>query len=465
MFSPPRPKGNERPRMSATNLSRTSIWAAPPGLLASTLSRADEGWKIIEKPHLGHLVNWSSTRSAPIHRWIRYREGYSAELIDALGLGKRILDPFCGCGSILVGAALRGRAATGIDLNPLAAFAARVKTTPLTLAQLNEVRSFCTDLPRNLPDNTEHWVPDLSMAQKVFEPEILRSLLRIRAAIQSASMDLSSRNFLELCWISILETVGSYFKEGNGIKYRNVMRRSGKYVRRDEGSWQLKRFGEDQEKFVIEAFSSHLRMMLTDTSLWGDNWALAEVIEGNALDLVDLTNGTYDSIVFSPPYANRFDYFKSMKVELWFGGFVQNASEMRTLRKASLRSHLSADMSRPKVKFDILEELIGQMDPQSSSWRMAVPELLRGYFSDIVEVLRQCRQRLRGGACHVVVGNSAFGGAIIPSDSLTAMAGRIAGFDNIEIWVARHLTVSPQQRSQLSGYEQYMRESVVVMRP
>jgi len=451
--------------MFASDLGRNSLRATPLGLLSNTLSRADEGWKFIEKPHLGHLVNWSSTRGAPIHRWHRYREGYSAELIDALNLGKRILDPFCGCGSILVGAALRGLTATGIDLNPLAAFVARVKTSPLTLVQRNEVRSFCADLPHNLPNQAGHWMPDLSIAHKVFEPEILLTLLRIRAAIQSAPIELISRNFLELCWISILETVGSYFKEGNGIKYRNVIRRSGRYIRRDEGSWQLKRFGTDHEAFVIDAFSAHLTMMIADTSLWGESWGSAKVIEGNALDLVTLTHEEYDSIVFSPPYANRFDYFESMKVELWFGGFVKTASDIRTLRKASLRSHLSANMSRPKITFELLEELIGQMDQKSSSWRMGVPELLRGYFSDIVEVLRQCRQRLRGGACHVVVGNSAFGGTIIPSDSLTAKAGQIAGFSNIEIWVARHLTVSPQQRSRLSGYEEYMRESVVVMRP
>jgi site-specific DNA-methyltransferase (adenine-specific) len=122
-------------------------------------------------------------------------------------------------------------------------------------------------------------------------------------------------------------------------------------------------------------------------------------------------------------------------------------------------------MTRPKLEFDLLEDLIGQMDRGASSWRMGVPELLRGYFSDIVEVLKQCRQRLRGGACYVVVGNSAFAGTIIPSDTLTALAGELAGFRNIEIWVARHLTVAPQQRSHLAGYESYMRESIVVLKP
>lgn len=431
--------------------------------LASVLQKADLGRSFIERPDLGPLVNWSSTRDAPIHRWLRYREAYSAELIDALGLGNNILDPFCGCGSVLVGAAQRGGVATGIDLNPLATFTAGVKTSPLSLDQQKALKGFAEAYPNNLPSEGEEWMPDLSIAGKVFEPQVLRTLLRIRTAIREAPLDDQCMDFLRLCWIGILENVGSYFKEGNGIKYRNVQRRKGKYVKRPEGTWQLKRFGEDQNAFVLNSFSSHLSGMIADMSLWDSEWGSAEVIKGNALNLSTLTSDEYESIIFSPPYANRFDYFESMKVELWFGEFVKSASELRALRKASLRSHLAADMKRPKERFEVLEDLIDLMDQRASSWRMGVPELLRGYFSDIVEVLKQCRERLAGGACYVVVGNSAFGGTIIPSDSLTALAGEMAGFQNVELLVARHLTVSPQQRALLAGYENYMRESIVVL--
>jgi site-specific DNA-methyltransferase (adenine-specific) len=112
-----------------------------------------------------------------------------------------------------------------------------------------------------------------------------------------------------------------------------------------------------------------------------------------------------------------------------------------------------------------LEELISLMDHSASSWRMGVPNLLRGYFSDIVTVLQKCRRQILSGPCYVVVGNSAFAGSIIPSDALTALAGELAGFARSEIWVARHLSVSPQQRVALRGLEGFMRESVVVLTP
>lgn len=451
------------PHEDKTALEKKQITQAPP--LASTLSSFDGMYSFQECPQFASLVNWSATRNSPVHRWIRYREAYSPDLIDALDLGKTILDPFCGCGSMLVGAAARGRSATGIDINPLAIFTSKVKSTPLSTSQISEVTKFLENFPSNLPEQAEEWLPDFSVAHKMFEPAILETLLRIRSSIQRANIEEPSRDFLRLCWIAILEAVGSYFKEGNGIKYRNVQRRPGKYVAREEGIWQLKRFGPDQPRFVTQTFARHLQMMIKDTIIWTKGWSNPRVIEGNALHLSDLLSSDFESIVFSPPYANRFDYFESMKVELWFGEFVTEKSEMRGLRQSSLRSHLSADLARPLERFDVLERIIGHMDPSASSWRMGVPNLLRGYFSDIVEVLRQCRKRLDKGACYIVVGNSAFAGAIVPSDTLTAEAGERAGFSQSEIWVARHLTVAPQQRAMLSGHEKFMRESIVVLRP
>lgn len=446
-----------------TDGAAASAVSDDPVSLGRVLSAADDEWSFRSVPEFSSLVNWSATRDAPIHRWIRYREAYSAELIDALDLQGSILDPFCGCGSILVGAASRGMRSTGIDLNPIATFVSRVKTNPLTLKQLESIERFRNQIPSNLPQKVEYWIPSLSIAEKVFEPNIWAALLRLRAAISEVGLDEPSRAFLKLAWIAILEKVGSYFKEGNGIKYRNVQRQRGKYVARPDGDWQLKRFGQDQEAFVFEVFSKHLKLMVEDAATWGHHWASPSVVDGNAMELSTLTGEKFNSIIFSPPYANRFDYFESMKVELWFGEFVQSYDDVRTLRKSSLRSHLGADLKRPQVRFDLLERLIDLMDQSASSWRMGVPELLRGYFSDIVNVLSQCREKLDGGACHVVVGNSAFGGVIIPSDTLTAVAGSAAGFKNVEILEARHLTVSPQQRQQLSGFEHFMRESIVVM--
>ena len=434
--------------------------------LETLLRKVNDTVPLLDRSDLSSFVNWKGNAESPIHRWLRYREAYSPNLITKLGLDDKILDPFCGCGSILIGAAENGNTSTGIDINPLAIFAAKVKLTPLSRRQLSEVRKYINGLDAMI-DSANCWpTPELSIASKVFEPIILETLLRIRFLTESTfSGDKESRDFLHLAWIAVLEKVGSYFKEGNGIKYRNKKRLKTGYTHRPEGQWQLERFGSDQRKFTLETFCAHVRMMVQDARFWRKGaWRDQIAIEGNVLEMDRLLpDRKFDSIVFSPPYANRFDYFESMKVELWFGGFVDSYEAVSRFRKASLRSHLGADLNRSYCSVANLERLIMLMDQDASSWRMGVPDLLRGYFDDMRVTLKHCKKLLAGGKCFVVVGNSAFAGVIIPTDVLLANLGLECGFKKAEILVTRHLTVAPQQRNQLQNLESNMRESVIVL--
>jgi hypothetical protein len=433
--------------------------------LKNYLDNLQEPIEIKERFDLKAFVHWNGNKDEPIHRWLRYREAYSPDLIDKLGIGDKILDPFCGCGSILVGAAQRGKYSVGIDINPLSTFSTKVKLTKLTKKELKQIKDICTNLEQLISESNEATLPELSIAHKVFEPEILKVVLKSKTLIKDQKHR-SERiyNFLHLAWLESLEQIGSYYKEGNGIKYRNKIRSKGKYESRIEGEWQLKRFGVDQSSFAISKIKNQLEIMLDDVKVWEvGSWSNQTVITGSAMNLSELEVGDdFDSIIFSPPYANRFDYFEAFKVELWFGDFVESYDELNKLRKKSLRSHLAAEYRSTNPKFPELEDLIEQMDQNTSSWKMGVPDLLRGYFQDIQTVLTQCKKLSKNGKTHVVVGNSAFAGIIIPTDVLTAIIGLRSGFTSVEILETRHLTVSPQQRSLLKGYEEYMRESVVV---
>lgn len=434
--------------------------------LKTILKSLDALYPIEPRLDLGPFVHWRGNASSPMHRWLRYREAYSPELIEKLQLGDRILDPFSGCGSIPIGAAIRGKKALGIDLNPIAAFSTKVKLTPLKAPSIRKLHDFAKNLPKFAVTEDRWLLPELSISEKVFEPKILDAVLRTKSSIERVFVnDAGARDFAFLAWLAILENVGSYFKEGNGIKYRNKKRQKGKYEDRPDGEWQFARFGADQTAFFVDVFTRQLQMMLEDTAEWkSGSWKDQRVVEGSTFNLSALLAGeTFDSVIFSPPYANRFDYFESFKVELWFGNFVNSYAELNALRKASLRSHLNADFKRPSDHLQPLEDLIELMDRDASSWRMGVPDLMRGYFHDMGVVLRQCRQAAPNGRCHVVVGNSAFAGVIVPTDVLTAMVGIQSGFERAKIVETRHLTVAPQQRNRLKGFERYMRESIVIL--
>lgn len=417
-----------------------------------------------ERSELAALVNWREGRTLPIHRWLRYREGFSPGLIAALQLGQHILDPFCGSGSIMLGAAQMSRSAVGIDVNPLAAFASRVKLSPLTTVEVDHVRAFYDTIDSVVTTVAPSVAPKLKIVAKVFEPKILDTVLALHSAIEQFRGSDASRNFLLLAWLSVLEPVGSFFKEGNGIKYRNRKRLRVGYELRPEGDWQLARFGPDQAAFVVARFKHQLAEMLSDVAAWMEGtWHQQRIIEGNSIEeTTALESASFDSVIFSPPYANRFDYFESQKVELWFGGFVSTYGDMGALRRRSLRSHLGADLSQGTDLIPELEALIERIDPGSYAVRMRVPTLLRGYFADMRAILTQSRRLLKqDGKCHIVVGNSAYGGVIIPTDSLIARIGLEQGFTRATVHPVRHLTVAPQQRLELGDQKAYMRESVV----
>jgi hypothetical protein len=64
--------------------------------------------------------------------------------------GDLVLDPFMGGGTALVEARALGRVAIGVDINSLAVFVSRVKTTPLSEQDLSTVQSWAATLPASL---------------------------------------------------------------------------------------------------------------------------------------------------------------------------------------------------------------------------------------------------------------------------------------------------------------------------
>src|SRR4051812_10189156 len=87
----------------------------------------------------------------PLHSMCSYLGSFPprvpAKLIEELiPKGRTVLDPFCGSGTTLVEARLRGRGCIGIDRNPLAVAVAHAKLQPVTL---EEIEDRLIDLGRN----------------------------------------------------------------------------------------------------------------------------------------------------------------------------------------------------------------------------------------------------------------------------------------------------------------------------
>src|ERR1017187_15559 len=102
--------------------------------LENHLKKLEAKFPVSAKPELGACVHWAGVEQLPVHRWFRYREGYSPLLFSHFTDSNSRFDPFCGCGTTLLSSSSEGVNSFGLDLNPLATFVATVKTRRYTSA-------------------------------------------------------------------------------------------------------------------------------------------------------------------------------------------------------------------------------------------------------------------------------------------------------------------------------------------
>jgi hypothetical protein len=178
----------------------------------------------------------------------------------------------------------------------------------------------------------------------------------------------------------------------------------------------------------------------------------------------NIKDGSIEGIIFSPPYANCFDYTEIYKLELWFGRFVSEYTDLKKLRNNSLHSHLNGDLSlKVDSKSEILSDLLIELQ-KKELWDKKIPKMLQLYYNDMFQVLDESYRVLDDdGFCCIVVGNSAYGGIVFPADLILAEYAERIGFTVDKIEVDRYIITSSQQYEMTKEMGKYLRESVVCL--
>lgn len=387
------------------------------------------------------------------HRWFNYKEGFSPILVekifDEYGLNESsiVCDPFCGAGTTLAVAKAKGMKSIGFEVNPFAAFISKIKTENYTDSDIDDFKILLTNLeqidakrPMPLPEN--------EYLRRIFEAEMLTVQLNIRDFISNVSLG-KARDLLFFAWICTLEECSLYRKAGNGLK-----------VKRNPPKYEV----GHAFRFALEKIQNKAKSMIEDYSD-DDNGPIPELYVESVTSLeLYVQNETIDLILFSPPYANCFDYTKIYYLELWFGEFVNSTVDQKNIRMKSLRSHCHATWPERYTDFSLpeLNEQILPLLREQKLWTNRIPDMLNGYFADMEESLRQMYKVLKnGGHCSIVVSNSAYAGVIIPTDIFIAMIAEKIGFKVKEIAVERLIITSSQQYKKTEHIRKYLRESIV----
>lgn len=402
------------------------------------------------------LVNYASDLDLSIQRWYRYKEGYSIKLVDQIlnkynvKQGDLIVDPFCGSGSTLLQAKINKCDSIGFEINPFSAFLAKVKTQDY---KQQDIAMFVKEVSalKKVKSKQKVNIPKISTIGQLFNRDALFYLLSLKEKIDQIKNKRVS-DLLKLAWLGILEESSNYRKAGNGLKIRKTIKKT---IRDKE-------YVEDLFFKAISNIQNDLNFAVATS-----NNGNISVIEDTCFNLNKYTKkNSIKGVIFSPPYANCFDYTEIYKVELWMGSFVKEYPDLKVLRKKGIRSHLNGYKIDSNIAVGSVPELGALVVELSSKklWDKRIPKMIEAYFNDMFRSMTEIYNGLKkGGFCVIIVSNSAYGGVIVPTDLLLAKFAKHLGFNVSSIEIARNIITSSQQYKETEKYRRYLRESIIYL--
>lgn len=403
--------------------------------------------KKIKNDSFGELVNFKKNQNEIIHRWFNIKEGYSKalifKLIDDLKIKQNdfIVDFFNGSGTTSLAAKERGFPYYGFEVNPFLFLLSKVKINDYSKRDIENIIIYKKELIKDYKKVKNTKEVKLSIIKNVFKENLI-DILKTRTLILEIK-DIKIRNFFLIALTTILEDVGYSKKDGNGLKYPK----------------------NKKALNFVNKFSEQIDLMLSDIeSFKFKNIKNSQIILSDSRNIdkkyIDNLKNKTSLVVFSPPYANCFDYSEVYKLELWMSGYIDEYEKLNKLRNESLSSHLNKNLNHYQ-EHPLLKESLSQI---KNTWSKKIPLMISGYFYDMEKIIENSFSILKkGGYCVIIVGNSAYSGHIIKTDEILSRIAIEKGFSEIEIHIARKLRASSQQ-AKLFSNENSLRESVIIMK-
>ena len=404
-------------------------------------------FNLIKNAEFSNLVNFKKNKEEPIHRWFDYKQGYSSLLVKNIIQGESpdkkdyVIDPFCGVGTTNVVAQHMGYKTIGLDINPVATFIAKVKCSNYSKRDVSEIKEYIDKFAPKKSIN----IPNSTLLEKSFSKDSFNQLMCIKGFFEGIKNEKAS-DFFKLIYLSIVEETSNRIKDGNGIKIVK------------------------NKKIIPNIYDHYIKkantfLMDIDVS---KELPQSDIIHGSLLiqnDFEKVKNKKAGIIIFSPPYANCFDYCEVYKLELWMGDFVKQYDDFEEYRSIAMRSHVNSKFNHTIKNKNNSVDIIADMISCFNIWNKNIPDMIRGYFDDMEEMLIKLETLMvPNSKCFIVVANSGYRGVLVPTDLLISEISKKIGLNVKEIIYARKIRASSQQMRELhEEYEELMRESIIVL--
>ena len=383
----------------------------------------------------------------PFQGWRRFKEAFAPELVEQAVIETRealsrelsgLIDPFGGSGTSALAAQFLGLHPTTIEVNPFLADLIEAKIAFYDFAKAATMFGQVVDAAA-ADNSTEDPFPGAPATfiepgvdgRFIFSRKVAGRLAAYRRAIDKVG-DPAIRRLFRVILASVAIPVSNVVVSGKGRRYRR-----GAAAKLGDPD-QVDRLFADG---ILAAFHDlrryENRKCRSYSVLRGDARALAESAE------------MADVAVFSPPYPNSFDYTDVYNVELWILGYLTDAASNRTLREATLRSHvqIKRDMSAGASQSTALAKSVEALRAiRSQLWNTNIPDMVDAYADDMRSIMLALHGRLRpGGRMYMVVGDSRYAGVDVPVAQILVEEAPALGYHVVRNEPFRSMRASPQQ--------------------
>lgn len=392
-----------------------------------------------------HLSTNAGTTEVAFQGWRNFKEAFAPELIaqafeeTSEAMGRTVtscLDPFGGSGTTSLACQFLGVKPTTIEVNPYLAdlIEAKLETYDLDrvirdLKKVTEAPVLKTRTP--FPGAPATFVEPGINGRYIFSKTIANRLASLRDRILSLRNAQSKRLFRVLLG-GIAVPVSNIVVSGKGRRYRQ--------------NWTDRSV---DPKLVYDLFSASAIRAVYEIRRYQERKERSfKVLKGDARRHLP-TATKFDLSVFSPPYPNSFDYTDVYNVELWICGYLRNSKDNRSLRLATLRSHvqIGREYENPQCASGTLRRVLKRLEGvRNRLWDQNIPLMIGAYFADMEKIMIGVRDSLNPfGRVYIVVGDSQYAGIKIPVGKILSELAEQLGYELAGEEPFRSMRASPQQ--------------------
>jgi site-specific DNA-methyltransferase (cytosine-N4-specific) len=441
-------------------------------------------------------VSFQANKTETLHGWMKYREGFSADLVQQLindfnlGQGHLILDPFAGSCTALLEAKMVGVDSVGIELLPHCHLAWQAKSAVYDY-NIDELISVRRQIDQCTPPRTDPTFPHLTITESAFPLANEQDLMAYQLWFESLSISETTKTLCRFMLLSILESVSLTRKDGQYLRWDSRAEKIQARNRQRVAQGKQPVLGIDKGRLptVKEALTALFDRILFDVKTLQQDPpqpSRQTLIEGNTLYALPAMDATqFDGVITSPPYANRYDYTRTYALELAFLGVREGIFHLRqdllsctvenrskeTALKAYYHS-IEADSRYRKVQQilesnEALAEVRNALRQRNATGEInneGVVTMVDQYFSEMAFVFSELYRTTQPGTRVAIVNdNVRYAGEIIPVDTICTSLAEQLGFSPEQIYVLPQMKGNSSQ--QMSRYGRAaLRKSITIWR-